>query len=89
MGRFILIFQIGLLVFSSQLWAQKQQVVDIPTRPGVTQRMLVLAPESPKAAVVLFAGGHGGFRSLLMGALNGVEATSLCARSSCLLPMVC
>ena len=26
------------------------RVVDIPTRPGVTQRLLVLAPPSPKAA---------------------------------------
>ncbi len=39
-----------------------QRVVDIPTRPGVTQRFLLIAPESPKAAVILFAGGHGGLR---------------------------
>jgi hypothetical protein len=39
-----------------------QTVADIPTRPGVTQRMLVLSPASPKAAVVLFAGGHGGLQ---------------------------
>lgn len=38
------------------------RVVDIPTRPGVTQRVLVLAPISPKAAVILFAGGHGGLQ---------------------------
>jgi pimeloyl-ACP methyl ester carboxylesterase len=39
------------------------RVIDLPTRPGATQRMLVLAPrEAPKAAVVLFAGGHGGLR---------------------------
>jgi len=37
-----------------------QRIVDIPTRPGVTQRFLYLAPENPKAAVILFAGGHGG-----------------------------
>lgn len=37
-----------------------QRVVDIPTRPGVTQRFLLLTPENPKAAVILFAGGHGG-----------------------------
>jgi hypothetical protein len=36
------------------------QVVDIPTRPGVTQRFLYLAPAQPKAAVILYAGGHGG-----------------------------
>jgi hypothetical protein len=39
-----------------------QRVVDIPTRPGVTQRMLVLSPQHPKAAVILFAGGHGGLQ---------------------------
>ncbi|NTV68631.1 MAG: alpha/beta hydrolase [Azonexaceae bacterium] len=38
------------------------RVVDIPTRPGVTQRLLVLAPAAPKAAVILFAGGHGGLQ---------------------------
>jgi pimeloyl-ACP methyl ester carboxylesterase len=38
------------------------RVVDIPTRPGVTQRMIVLAPAAPKAAVVLLAGGHGGLQ---------------------------
>lgn len=38
------------------------RVVDIPTRPGVTQRLLVLAPPSPKVAVILFAGGHGGLQ---------------------------
>lgn len=39
-----------------------QKVVDIPTRPGVSQRMLVLSPQNPKAAVILFAGGHGGLQ---------------------------
>ena len=42
-----------------------QSVVDIPTRPGVTQRMLVLtppAPQVPKAVVVLFPGGQGGLQ---------------------------
>ncbi len=70
MKRFILFIQIGLLAFSSQLWAEAQKVVDIPTRPGVTQRMLVLAPESPKAAVVLFAGGHGGLQISPNGSLK-------------------
>ena len=39
-----------------------QKVVDIPTRAGVTQRMLVLTPPAPQAAVILFAGGHGGLQ---------------------------
>jgi hypothetical protein len=28
----------------------------------VTQRFVYLAPESPKAAAILFAGGHGGLQ---------------------------
>ena len=62
MGRFIVLLQLGLLAVSGQLWAQTQRVVDIPTRPGVTQRMVVLGLDKPKAAVVLFAGGHGGLQ---------------------------
>jgi dienelactone hydrolase len=39
-----------------------QSVVDIPTRPGVTQRFLYITPEQPKAVVILLAGGHGGLQ---------------------------
>lgn len=46
------------------------RIVDIPTRQGVTQRLLVLAPPSPKAAVILFAGGHGGLQIAADGALG-------------------
>jgi alpha-beta hydrolase superfamily lysophospholipase len=62
MRRFILLLQLGLLAFSSPLGAQTQRVVDIPTRPNVTQRMVVLRVEKPKAAAVLLAGGHGGLQ---------------------------
>jgi dienelactone hydrolase len=77
MRRFILLLQLGLLAFSSQLWAQTQRVVDIPTRPGVTQRLIVLAPESPKAAVVLLAGGHGGLQISPSGSLKWGEGNFL------------
>ncbi|AXS81336.1 alpha/beta hydrolase [Dechloromonas sp. HYN0024] len=50
------------LVASLVYGETEPKVVDIPTRPGVTQRLLVLAPPSPKAAVILFAGGHGGLQ---------------------------
>jgi predicted alpha/beta-fold hydrolase len=73
MKRFIVLFQLGLLVFSSQLWAQTSQVVDIPTRPSVTQRMIVLKVDNPKAAVVLFAGGHGGLQISPTGSLKWGE----------------
>jgi dienelactone hydrolase len=39
-----------------------EQVVDIPTRPGVTQRFLLIKPPQATAAVILFAGGHGGLQ---------------------------
>ena len=39
--------------------AQTTRTVDLPTRSGVTQRLLVITPDQPKAAVVLFAGGNG------------------------------
>lgn len=37
-------------------------IVDIPTRPGITQRLLVLGPPDARAAVILLAGGHGGLQ---------------------------
>ncbi len=77
MKRWIVLIQLGLLAFSSPLWAQTQRVVDIPTRTGVTQRMLVLAPGSPKAAVVLLAGGHGGLQISLSGSLKWGEGNFL------------
>jgi alpha/beta superfamily hydrolase len=51
------------LVFCATAAAQNAaRVVDIPTRPGVTQRILVLTPPQPVAAVVLFSGGNGGLQ---------------------------
>ncbi|WP_245616661.1 alpha/beta hydrolase [Paraburkholderia acidipaludis] len=38
------------------------KVIDIPTRSGVTQRFLFIAPEAPKAVAILYAGGHGGLQ---------------------------
>lgn len=47
-----------------------QKVVDIPTRPGVSQRILVLSPPNPKASVILMAGGHGGLQISPTGAFT-------------------
>lgn len=41
-------------------FAQQVRTVDVPTRPGVTQRILVITPDKAKAAVILFPGGDGG-----------------------------
>ncbi|MES2400526.1 MAG: alpha/beta hydrolase [Pseudomonadota bacterium] len=39
------------------------KVVDIPTRPGVTQRFIYITPAAaPKGSVILLAGGHGGLQ---------------------------
>ncbi len=46
------------------------KVVDVPTRNGVSQRLLVLSPPAPKAAVILFAGGHGGLQIFPNGSFN-------------------
>lgn len=52
-------------------------VVDIPTRPGVTQRLVVVAPPEPKAAVILFAGGHGGLQIFSNGSFKWGEGNFL------------
>ena len=68
----------ALIVLLPQAHSQtSQKVVDIPTRPGVTQRMLVLAPSEPKAAVILLAGGHGGLQMFPNGSMNWGEGNFL------------
>jgi len=50
-----------LALFSSVVLSDvSPRTVDIPSRPGVTQRILYLKPDQPRSAVVLFAGGDGG-----------------------------
>jgi dienelactone hydrolase len=39
--------------------AQSPQVVDLPTRAGVTERVLVVEPPSPTSVLVLLSGGAG------------------------------
>ncbi|EJL88937.1 putative hydrolase of the alpha/beta superfamily [Herbaspirillum sp. CF444] len=48
-----------------------QQVVDVPTRPGVTQRFVYLVPQHPVATVILFAGGEGSLRISPEGEFGG------------------
>jgi len=54
-----------------------QEVVDLPTRPNVTLRMVVLSPTDPKAAVILFTGGHGGLQIAANGAFKRGEGNFL------------
>lgn len=67
-----------LMLISSLAFAQTtQKTVDIPTRPGATQRLLVLTPPEPKAAVVLLAGGHGGLQLFPNGSMKWGEGNFL------------
>lgn len=80
MLRRILFFLAGSLALAHQAAAQPARVVDIPTRPDVTQRFVVMTPENPKASMILFAGGHGGLQispsgKLKWGANNFVVRT--------------
>jgi hypothetical protein len=50
-----------------------QRVVDVPTRPGVIQRFLLLSPREPKASVVLFAGDDGGLQIAADGRLQNAN----------------
>jgi alpha/beta superfamily hydrolase len=53
-------------------WAQEPaKVVDIPTRPGVTQRFLYLGQPNPIASVIVFAGGNGGLQITAGGSMQG------------------
>lgn len=61
----------------SSLAQASEKVIDIPTRPGVTQRFVYLAPESPKAAVILFPGGHGGLQISRTGSFGWGETNFL------------
>ena len=77
MKHWFLLLQLLLFALTGQVWAQEQCVVDIPTRPGVTQRFVCLTPESPKAAVILFAGGYGGLQILPNGSFTWGEGNFL------------
>jgi len=56
--------------FSSSVFAATiESVVDLPTRQSVMQRILVLEPDHPQAAAILFAGKHGGLQIGENGAL--------------------
>ena len=68
--------RIGLLLLLWMTWATHglaqvtQRVIDLPTRPQVEQRLLVLSPPDPKAAAILFGGGHGGLMIFPNGTLG-------------------
>ncbi len=69
MSTILTIFAVLTSNFTSNSQAA-EQVVDVPTRPHVTQRLLVLAPENPKAVAILLPGGHGGLQIAANGSLG-------------------
>ena len=54
-----------------------QSVVDLPSRPGVSQRILLLTPPAPKAVLILLAGGHGGLQIFQNGSFRWGEGNFL------------
>jgi len=57
-----------LFIFCGQAYALDESVVSIKSRPGVEQKFILIKPNKPTAAVILFAGGHGALRlSSLLG----------------------
>lgn len=50
----------GLLAVAASAFAQQAQVLDLPSRPGVTERLLVVRPAAePDSVLVLLTGGNG------------------------------
>jgi pimeloyl-ACP methyl ester carboxylesterase len=60
--KWFVLLTLLLTLLSATVHAETTQTVDIPTRAGVTQRMLVITPEKAKAVLVLFTGGNGALR---------------------------
>jgi pimeloyl-ACP methyl ester carboxylesterase len=65
------------MLYGTCVSAQTQRVVDVPSRSGVTQRFLLLQPDSAKAVVILFAGGHGGIQMSADGTMTSLSGNFL------------
>ena len=68
------LWAVCLLTAAWNAWAAPDQVVDVPTRRGVTQRFIWTAPDNARASVLLLVGGNGGLRigaDGKLGALGG------------------
>jgi len=50
------------LLLGGDLYAHEESLVKVPSRTGIEQKFLLVKPENPTAAVILFAGGHGGLQ---------------------------
>jgi hypothetical protein len=61
----LLVGSLLLAATTAETFAQSAQLVSIRTPRGATQKFILIKPDKPVAAVILFAGGHGalGLRS--------------------------
>src|SRR3984893_1422204 len=76
-----LVVAVVLVLTVGAAWAA-DQVIDVPTRPGITERFILIAPDDPRATVVLFAGDDGGLLIAPDGTLgNGSLASNFLVRS--------
>ena len=76
-----LVVAVVLVLTVGAAWAA-DQVIDVPTRPGITERFILIAPDDPLATVVLFAGDDGGLLIAPDGTLgNGSLASNFLVRS--------
>lgn len=66
-----------LLIFLFSSAALAQRVVDVDSRPGVTQRFFVIPADKAKAAVILLAGGDGGMQISPDGAIKRLSGNFL------------
>ena len=44
------------LLFSSPLQASNESLAEVESRPGVKQKFIIIKPDQPSAAVILFEG---------------------------------
>jgi pimeloyl-ACP methyl ester carboxylesterase len=70
MKKLVPFLVLGVLLPFSDAHSQSERVVDIPSRPGVSQRFLFSSPSNARASVILIAGGHGGLQISPSGKLN-------------------
>ena len=73
----VLLLALVLAVSCAPAWAEPERVIDVPTRPGVSERLLFIATPNAKATVILFAGGHGGLRLTPDGRIGWVAGNFL------------
>lgn len=66
-----------LVLLTATAWAQRGEVINLPTREGVTQRLLYLGLDAPKAVAVLLVGGNGGLRIATDGSLGALAGNFL------------